>query len=61
MTRTETLFGEKVMLLIKDNITTIKTLHLIKESIDTESLAHNPKGVKALKDLYDKVIKESIY
>ena len=48
------------IIMIKDNLSNIEVLKLIKSSIDTESLNHNPKGVKALKDLYDKVIKESL-
>ena len=48
------------VVMIKDNLSTIEVLKLIKSSIDTESLNHNPKGVKALKDLYDKVIGESL-
>lgn len=48
------------MIMIKDNLSIVEVLKLIKQSIDIESLNHNPKGVKALKDLYDKVIGESL-
>lgn len=48
------------VVMIKDNLSSVEVLKLIKQSIDIESLKHNPKGVKALKDLYDKVIKESL-
>ena len=48
------------IVMIKDNLSNIEVLKLIKSSIDTESLNHNPKGVKALRDLYDKVIGESL-